>query len=154
MSTQPIELTAYEVMLFTDRTTNGATDDGIEIGKKLLLKLGSAYLEMVGETAKVGTVTVWLTQREAWYARTLFNSGDRVDADSKLGIHMLRKLYAIILAFETAEATGDVLDAEEPDRTLADATREQTWMPPEFGLGRAKTIGDMPDEYGWEQREV
>jgi hypothetical protein len=100
MSSLPLELTAMEVLLLTDRIQNTDRDEGREIAKPFLLKLASAYLEMIGERAKEGTCTLWITEPEAWMARSKFNSGDRCDADPKLGIHMLRKLYTILLSFD------------------------------------------------------
>jgi hypothetical protein len=101
MSSLPLELTAMEVLLLTDRIQNTDRDEGREIAKPFLLKLASAYLEMIGERAKEGTCTLWITEPEAWMARSKFNSGDRCDADPKLGIHMLRKLYTILLSFDS-----------------------------------------------------
>lgn len=100
MDAQPLELTAHELLLLTDRVQNTDKDDGREIAKPFLLKLASAYLEMIGDRPKDGTCTIWVTEREAWLARSKFNSGDRCDADPKLGIHMLRKLYSILLSFD------------------------------------------------------
>ncbi len=119
MESQPLELTAMEVMLLTDRIQNTDRDEGREIAKPLLLKLASAYLEMIGERPKEGVCTIWVTEPEAWLARSKFNSGDRIDADPKLGIHMLRKIYKILLAFdakldEWPEATdGDARYADQ-----------------------------------------
>ena len=100
MESQPLELTAMEVMLLTDRIQNTDRDEGREIAKPLLLKLASAYLEMIGERPKEGVCTIWVTEPEAWLARSKFNSGDRIDADPKLRIHMLRNIYKILLAFD------------------------------------------------------
>lgn len=102
MQSQPLDLTAMEVMLLTDRIQNTDRDDGREIAKPFLLKLASAYLEMIGDRPKEGMCTIWVMESEAWLARSKFNSGDRTDADPKLGIHMLRKLYGILLAFDAA----------------------------------------------------
>lgn len=101
MTSKPLELTAMEVMLLTDRVQNADREDGREIAKPLLVKLASAYLEMIDERPKDGICTIWITEPEAWLARSKFNSGDRCDADPKLGIHMLRKLYTILLSFDS-----------------------------------------------------
>lgn len=127
MHTLPLELTATEVLLLTDRVQNTDREDGREIAKPLLLKLGSAYLEMIGERPKDGLSTIWVTEPEAWLARSKFNSGDRCDADPKLGIHMLRKLYAILLAFD---ADLNLLDCEDGhDVTHREAIKRIDWPP-------------------------
>ena len=128
MQSQPLELTAMEVLLLTDRVQNTDREDNREIAKPFLLKLASAYLEMIGERPREGTCTIWVTEPEAWLARSKFNSGDRCDADPKLGIHMLRKIYRILLAFDAEldqwpEATeGDkrFIDQSMPIREVYD----------------------------------
>lgn len=122
---RPLELTAMEVLLLTDRVQNDDKDEGRIVAKPLLLKLGSAYLEMIGEKPREGTCTIWVTEPEAWLARTKFNSGDRCDADPKLGIHLLRKLYAILLAFDADVDRLPVAAADARDRRFVDEpTRE------------------------------
>ena len=128
MKSKPLELTAMEVLLLTDRVQNTDREDNREIAKPFLLKLASAYLEMIGERPREGTCTIWVTEPEAWLARSKFNSGDRCDADPKLGIHMLRKIYRILLAFDAEldqwpEATeGDkrFIDQSMPIREVYD----------------------------------
>lgn len=132
MNAQPLELTAMEVMLLTDRVHNTDKEDGREIAKPFLLKLASAYLEMCGDRPRDGTCTIYVTEAEAWLARSKFNSGDRCDADPKLGIHVLRKLYAILLAFDTdvdqwPEATGG-------NRTFAESPRARFVSDPDADL--------------------
>lgn len=152
MSTQPIELSAMAVMILCDRIQNTDKDDGIDVAKPLLLKLGSAYCEMVlPDKPKAGTVTIEITEREAWLIRSRVNSGDRVDSEPKMGVTILRQVYAALLAFD---ADLSLPDTDGAYRTLAEAKQQQTWIPPEFGMGRAKTIGDTADDFGWEQRGV
>lgn len=128
MIEQPLTLTASEVLLLTDRVQNTDKDDGREIAKRLLLKLGSAYLEMVGDSPKPGTITIHVTEAETWLARSKFNSGDRTDADSKLGIHMLRKLYTLLLAFDA--------DVDQfPVATVGDRTFKQAEVDALFPFG-------------------
>jgi hypothetical protein len=125
MQSLPIELTAMEVLLLTDRIQNTDREDGREIAKPFLLKLGSAYLEMIGERPREGLCTIWVTEPEAWLARSKFNSGDRCDADPKLGIHMLRKLYAILLAFDAEmDQWPDALDGDSRYADRAVRSRE------------------------------
>jgi hypothetical protein len=131
MSTLPIELTAMEVLLLTDRVQNADREDGHEIAKPLLIKLGSAYIEMIGEKPKDGTVTIHLTEPETWLARSKFNSGDRCDADPKLGIHLLLKLYRMLLQFDAAI---DLPDADVGhDLTHKQATKQIDWGPEPTG---------------------
>lgn len=118
MTSKPLELTAMEVMLLTDRVQNADREDGREIAKPFLVKLASAYLEMIDERPKDGICTIWITETEAWLARSKFNSGDRCDADPKLGIHMLRKLYTILLSFDS-DLDG-LPQSQEGDRRYVD----------------------------------
>ena len=118
MQSLPLELTAMEVLLLTDRIQNTDREDNREIAKPFLLKLASAYLEMIGERPREGTCTIWVTEPEAWLARSKFNSGDRCDADPKLGIHMLRKLYTILLKFDAEMDQWP--DAAEGDKRFSD----------------------------------
>lgn len=122
-ASRPIDLTAMEVLFLTDRVQNEDKDEGKQIAKRLLIKLAAAYLEMLDEKPKAGTVTIWLTEPETWLARSKFNSGDRCDADPKLGIHMLRKLYTLLLAFDTTDAAPLLADAPEGDRAYSDCPR-------------------------------
>jgi hypothetical protein len=144
---QPLTLNQDECMVLTDRVRNDAADEGIPIGKPFLLKLSAAYLDLMGEKPTDATVTIWITEREAWLARSVLNSGDRTDRNPRLGVGMLRKLYTILKAFEAAEAIGKVSDAEEPDRTLAEVKQGHGWLPGEFGLGRAN-VEDV-DDFDW-----
>lgn len=134
------------VMILADRIANADKDDGIEIGKALLIKLGSLYCEMVlPDKPKAGTITLEITEREAWLIRSKVNSGDRVDSEPKLGITILRQVYRALLAFD---ADLSLPDAGESDRTMAEVTKEQDWLPPEFGLGRSTVkTDDWPDDY-------
>lgn len=136
MLSRPLELSAMEVLYATDRVQNTDQDEGKPIAKRLLLKLGSAYLEMIGEQPKGGTITVHVTESEAWLLRSKLNSGDRCDADPKLGIHMLRKLYAILLAFDAADQAGEMPDADGGDRAFADVPAAQYVSDPDSDLGR------------------
>lgn len=137
MQTQPLTLTMDQALVLTDRTRNDATDEGRQIGKPLLLKLGAAYMDLVGDSVTTSTVTIWVTEAEAWYLRTLVNSGDRTDRDSRLGIHTLRQLYQILLAFDTADATGPVADAESGDLTMAEAQKRLTQRVTDTSCGGA-----------------
>jgi len=118
MDSLPLELTAMEVLLLTDRVQNSDRDDGREIAKPFLLKLASVFLEMIGERPKEGTCTLHVTEAEAWLARSKFNSGDRCDADPKLGIHVLRKIYDVLLQFDAQ--LDQWPDASEGDRRYTD----------------------------------
>jgi hypothetical protein len=124
MTEQPIDLTAMEVLFLTDRVQNTDREDGHEIAKPLLLKLASCYIEMIGDKPKDGTVTLTLTEPEVWLARSKFNSGDRCDADSKLGVHILRKLYTALLAFNAEMDQWP--DADSGDMTMAEAQQHLT----------------------------
>lgn len=128
----PLELSQMEVLLLIDRVQNDDKDEGQIIAKPFLLKLASAYLELVGNSTTTKKVTIYVSEREAWLARSKFNSGDRCDADPKIGIHMLRKLYALLLTFDAA--VDSLPDAEDGhDRTHKEATKTIDWPPESTG---------------------
>lgn len=126
-----------QALVLCDRTRNDATDEGRQIGKRLLLKLGAAYLDLVGDSVTTATATIWVTESETWYLRSLVNSGDRCDRDGRLGVHTLRQLYTILLAFDTADATGPVADAEGGDITMAEAQKRLSQRATDTSCGGA-----------------
>lgn len=135
MTTLPIDLTACEVRILTDALRNTDQEDGQPCAKPLILILGSAFLEMLHpDKAREGTVTVHVTQRQAWLLRSKLDSGLRTDKQPKLGIEALRKIYVVLLRFD---ADLHLPDAESDDRTFVEAKAQQDWLPPEFGWGRA-----------------
>ena len=118
----PLDLTADEIRILTDSLGNEDKEDGKVIAKPLLLLLGSAFLEMLPpEAPKAGTVTIRVTEPQAWLLRSKVNSGMRTDRQPKLGLECLAKLYRLLLAFDAAEATGTLADA-----TL-EGTRDRQW---------------------------
>jgi len=113
-------------MLLTDRVTNGDSAEGTVEPRSLLLKLGSAYLELIHEDGgRGGDITIGLTEAEAWLLRSKVSSADKLATRPRLGVQLLRKLYRVLLDFNTAmDLPEDAEDAvaEEPDkRQVADA---------------------------------
>lgn len=102
-STRELNVTADELLVLLDRIKY---DDSIgrfkEIAPPLILKLGSAFEELCGETVKAsGDVPLQITQAEAWLLRERMTIKDRTDDSPRLGISFLRKIYAILLSFES-----------------------------------------------------
>ena len=110
-------------MLLTDRVTNGDFADGTVEPRALLLKLGSAYLELIHEDGgRNGEVTIGLTEPEAWLLRSKVSSADKLATRPRLGVQLLRKLYRALLDFNTTMDLPDDNVVEEPDkRQVADA---------------------------------
>ena len=133
MNALPLTLNQGETMLLTDRVQNTALDDNVPIGKPFLLKLASAYLELVGDKTTTQTVTVFITEREAWLARSLFNSGDRTATDNLAGVHLLRKLYAILLRFNADEVDA-LPDADAGDKSFAEMPKAKHINDPDADL--------------------
>lgn len=146
MTELPLALTADEIRILSDAIRNTDKEDGVECAKPLLLKLGSAFIEMLlPDKAKDGAVTICVTQPQAWLLRSKLDSGLRTDKQPKLGIEALRKVYEILLRFDSDLTLPDA----DGDRTLTEVAAQQTWMPPEFGLGRVKTTPDVADDFDW-----
>ena len=111
-------------MLLTDRVTNIDSAEGTVEPRSLLLKLGSAYMELIHEDGgRGGEIMLGLTESEAWLLRGKVSSADKLATRPRLGVQLLRKLYRVLLDFNTAlEFPEDSVAAEEPDkRQVADA---------------------------------
>jgi hypothetical protein len=118
-----VNLCWEEVMLLTDRVTNGdGADAGVE-PRSLLLKLGSAYVELIHEDGgRSGEIMLGLTESEAWLLRSKVSSADKLATRPRLGVQLLRKLYRVLLDFNTAMELPGESAVEEPDkREVADA---------------------------------
>ncbi len=118
-----ISLCWEEVMLLTDRITNGDSAEGTVEPRSLLLKLGSAYLELIHEDGgRGGEVMIGLTEPEAWLLRSKVSSADKLATRPRLGVQLLRKLYRVLLDFNTTMELPDNTAGDEPDkRQVADA---------------------------------
>jgi hypothetical protein len=118
-----INLCWEEVMLLTDRVAHGDSMEGAVDPRALLLKLGSAYVELIQEDGgRSGEVTIGLTEPEAWLLRGKVSSADKLATRPRLGVQLLRKLYRVLLDFNTTMDLPDGAVVEEPDkRQVADA---------------------------------
>ena len=110
-------------MLLTDRVTNGDYVEGAVDPRALLLKLGSAYVELIHEDGgRGGEITIGVTEPEAWLLRGKVSSADKLATRPRLGVQLLRKLYRVLLDFNTALDLPNEAPTEEPDkRQVADA---------------------------------
>ena len=108
----PITLDAVEIIYLTDSVGNFDLDQGDvdqpqriqTLARPLLLKLGGAYLELVPESGildKNKTVVIYLTEREAWLLRGKIQTGTTGTDKSIIGLGLLRKLYGILLEFNS-----------------------------------------------------
>lgn len=123
MTELPLTLTQDETRLLSDRIANADKEGGAECARPLLLKLASCFLELMGDKPTDATATIYVSEREAWLLRGKFTTADRSDRDTLLGIHALRKVYAILLIFDTEDRTGRVAGAEGGDMTMAEAQK-------------------------------
>ncbi len=121
-ATRLLTLDRDQCMLLTDRTKND--DYGVEeqrvIPCVLLLKLGSLYLEIVQEDSVKREGSIAITEGEAWLLRSKVTSSDKTAADPLFGVKLLRKLYAILVSFDS-EVPFVVGTSEEP--AMDSATR-------------------------------
>ena len=114
-----LNLDRSEVILLTDRTLNA--DVGTE-GKcfdtyNLLLKLGSAYLELTERDVPHLTVELVVTEAEAWHLRGKVSSSDKTASNPLFGVQLLRKLYSVLL----------VMNADVPIRAAVDVPEQAGW---------------------------
>lgn len=116
-----VEINVNEVALLSDRVRNDdrGTDDMSVCVYPLLLKLGSAFVELAGDgNQKSGTVPVALTEPEAWLLRGKVNTGDKSASDALLGVKLLSKLYRVLLQYNqdvelpTADSEGETMTDE------------------------------------------
>jgi hypothetical protein len=128
-----IELNADEVMCLSDRVLNhdAGTEEQRMSGYCLLLKLGSAFVELVGSGQKQpGTVPIAVTEGEAWLLRSKIISSDKTASDPLFGVRLLTKLYTALLAFNGVDElpeceSGDGAMTEQQKVALAE-WREKT----------------------------
>jgi hypothetical protein len=131
--TRLINLNADEVMCLSDRVLNhdAGTEEQRMSGYCLLLKLGSAFVELVGTGQKQGgTVPIAVTEGEAWLLRSKIISSDKTATDSLFGIRLLTKLYTALLSFNGLDGlpvceTSDGSMTEQQKVALAE-WREKT----------------------------
>jgi len=126
---QYLSLTADEVLVLTDRVQNldRGTEDMACSAYPLLLRLGSAYVEMLGEVKQSGEISIAVSEAEAWLLRSKVASSDKSAADALFGVKLLCKIYKILLAYNMdlplPDAGGD--DDEFTDERKAALRR---WM--------------------------
>ena len=101
-SAQLLTLNRDEILVLTDRVQNGdrGTEEMPISAYRLLLKLGSLYLETVQLDGKPAEATVAVTEAETWLLRSKVTSGDKLASDPLFGVKLLRKLYTLLLAFD------------------------------------------------------
>jgi hypothetical protein len=98
---QYLSLTADEVLVLTDRVQNHdrGTEDMSCSAYPLLLKLGSAYCEMLGDGKQSGEIAIAVSEAEAWLLRSKVSSADKSPSDALFGVKLLCKLYRVLLAY-------------------------------------------------------
>jgi len=106
----PLTLNALEVCFLTDSINNRDLEEGREdarqqpLARQTLLLLGGAYLELVQEEKEPDenlTVTLQISEEIAWLLRSKVKSGDVGFGGQMIGVGLLRKLYDLILQFNS-----------------------------------------------------
>ena len=150
----PIDLTGVEVIFLTDslRMNESTTfemelrddEEALPYYRDLLLRLGSAYCELVDESRgpQVGPVTVFITEEMAWILRSKVRTGDvAIDGKTQIGHILLLKLYNLLLQFNTNFADYKPIDEPEIDDSI---TRLREWKRQQ-GVSDAPTTATSPD---------
>src|ERR1041384_920141 len=106
---QYLSLTADEILVLTDRVQNQdrGTEDMSCSAYPLLLRLGSAYVEMLGEGKQSGEISIAVSESEAWLLRTKVASADKSASDPLFGVKLLCKIYRVLLAYNMDIALPD-----------------------------------------------
>jgi hypothetical protein len=106
---QFLTLTADEVLVLTDRVQNQdrGTEDMTCSAYSLLLRLGSAYVEMLGNGKQTGEIPIAVSEEEAWLLRSKVTSADKSASDPLFGVKLLTKVYQILLAYNVDVALPD-----------------------------------------------
>ena len=119
-----LALSGPEVLLLIDRIRNDDCGEPTAFVQPhdLILKLGGLYLELVQETTFTdGERAVALTEAEAWLLRSKVVSLDKGPGNQPLGIRLLRKVYAMLLAYG---ARTDLRDGEIDEPAMTAETRD------------------------------
>ncbi len=112
----PCLLTGLEVVFLTDSITNSDLAQGlpdadakIPVARDALLLLGSAYIEVVSETAiEPGPVLLEITEEQCWLFRSKVRTGSvAIDGKTIIGPVLLCKLFALLLRFKYGEDADD-----------------------------------------------
>jgi hypothetical protein len=120
-----LHLTADEVLVLTDRVKNDdrGTEDMPCSAYPLLLKLGSAYIDMLGEGKKRdGEIPIAVSEADVWLLRSKVSSADKSASDQLFGVKLLCKLFRLLLEMnpivEVPESGGED-DEFTPERKSA-----------------------------------
>ena len=118
----PIDLTGVEVVFLSDAlrcdgetVDELTTEEPLPLYRELLLRLGSAYCELVEmERIAIGPVTIHITEEMAWLLRSKVRTGDvAIDGHTQIGNILLLKLYNLLLQFNGGFA--DFKPTSEPE---------------------------------------
>lgn len=106
-----LNLSADQIMVLTDRiqNTDVGTEDMPVIAYTLLLKLGSAYCEMLGDGKKPGEIPIAVSEAETWLLRSKITSGDKTSTDPLFGVRTLNQIYKLLSDYNL----GDLPDESE-----------------------------------------
>jgi len=126
---QFLSLTADEVLVLTDRVQNHdhGTDDMSCSPYPLLLRLGSAYVEMLANGKQAGEIPIAVSEPEAWLLRSKVASSDKSPSDQLFGVKLLAKLYRVLLAYNV---NLELPEPEGQDNEFTDERRAalRQWM--------------------------
>jgi len=138
-TTRPLTLCRDECRVLIDRTMNMemTPEDMRVIPFRLLIKLAGLFMEIVypEQTNPRMEGTIYVTEAEAWLLRTKTNSGEKMEGDNFFGMRLLRKLYAVLIAFDDEEKVGTFLDADEEGPKMGQRERDilKLWPQQENG---------------------
>lgn len=147
-----IELARLETYALESVLRNDAMDEDVRVGKGLLLKVGSALLQLERVAEADAKVTIVLTQREAWAARDAVPITMQM-GQAPVGLSLKRKLYVVILEYDTEdEAKGLLLELNRSEerrrenmRRADEEAARQVRDKVEAEVGRGSARSGPPD---------
>ena len=104
-----LDLTREETYALESLLKNDDAEEGVRVAKPLLLKIGSAFVQQNEDGGELTPVPIALTEKEAWLAR------DRIPITLQIGhqpvgLTLKKKLYRILLEFDTEAQAGEVIE--------------------------------------------
>ena len=120
-NTRLMTLTRDECVILTDRTKNDdyGVEDACVAPLPLLLRLGSLYLEIVTTDGVQHEGSIAVTESECWLLRSKVTSFDKTATDPLFGVKLLRKIFLILIQFDSEMPL--VLSREEGPAMTAQA---------------------------------
>lgn len=175
-ATLPLHLTVLEVIFLADNLRVDDTDEGNPqapshmrgtfIGRSLLRKIGSLYIEFANQTGNFDfskyagedlSAPITVTEAEAWLMKGRIRTGDlAMDGQTNIGVELSCKLFELVNRFDTvlpsqiplrSDAVGDHKFTRFDARDLRDELMFQELLEAEEEADKKKGKTDAEPKY-------